>query len=676
VGTLSAALSLAEKGFRVFPVVENGKVPAIDNWTFLASSDPDRVRSLWTSALEGYEENYNIGILTGHDGLIVLDVDVREGKHGLDSLAGLHITPTTLIAETPSGGFHYFFSGLPCANAVELLGSGSGIDIRSHNGYVVGAGSEIDGKRYSFVNDSEIEMVPDVLASLLKPPGTRTRGSTDEISDDSEAALAEATHYLKYNAPVAVKGQGGNSTAYRVAAKLTRDLGLSEDATTALMLEHWNDRCIPPAWTERKLGAIVDHANHYGKGEKGSAMADDLLGDLDLEALASVTEDAPEQAPAKAAKPLKAAFGNIIPDDELLARQWIYSPILMRREITQLTAAGAGGKGSLVLALAIHGALGLPFMGHKLPDGAFRSIIYDAEDDRHEQSRRFKAICRKYELDEHEAAKRVMLLGTEDIRLKLTTDEKGARNEKHIDEMVRLGKARDIGMIALGPLVKLHTVDEIDNDAMDRVMEILKEIAVRSDVGVLLSHHVSKPSNTRVAGDVNAGRGASSIATACRINVMLSGMSKEEQERYSVTDDDRPRLSRLDDSKGNYALRRGTPLWIKMHSFEVEGKGWLGDIKKDSVGVPMEYDIQESGYDAAVHLANIFAAEAIEDAKAFYEIKDAADKIKVVDHFTYGHLDARTVKLRIEALLRKGARTTDGNNHVVYDTQTRRVLIE
>lgn len=78
-----AAVRLARKGFKVFPLVPNGKVPAFkdQDWKVTASDDPDRVHRLWSEALSGDPLDFNIGIATG-SGLFVLDIDNKDGKHG------------------------------------------------------------------------------------------------------------------------------------------------------------------------------------------------------------------------------------------------------------------------------------------------------------------------------------------------------------------------------------------------------------------------------------------------------------------------------------------------------------------------------------------------------------------------------------------------------------------
>ena len=54
---VDCALAMAAKGFRVFPIQENGKLPLLGiSWKKLATSDPARIKKLWG------DKNYNFGI--------------------------------------------------------------------------------------------------------------------------------------------------------------------------------------------------------------------------------------------------------------------------------------------------------------------------------------------------------------------------------------------------------------------------------------------------------------------------------------------------------------------------------------------------------------------------------------------------------------------------------------
>ena len=153
---LQSALDLAAKGLRVFPLVENGKTPLFPGWPRKATTDRDTIKSWWVDGVTGWQQDFNIGVATGH-GLVVLDVDVKDGKPGMTSLSVLELMHggfATGVVETPSGGRHYYlFTPRPIRNSVCKLADG--VDVRGEGGYVVGPGSMIDGRAYEWVTDDD-----------------------------------------------------------------------------------------------------------------------------------------------------------------------------------------------------------------------------------------------------------------------------------------------------------------------------------------------------------------------------------------------------------------------------------------------------------------------------------------------------------------------------------------
>lgn len=87
------------------------------------------------------------------------------------------------------------------------------------------------------------------------------------FESDTDANLARAEQWLA-DAPLAIEGNGGDATTFKVAATL-KDFGLSEYAAWDLLSEHWNDRCSPP-WTLEALEEKVKNAYLYGANPPGS----------------------------------------------------------------------------------------------------------------------------------------------------------------------------------------------------------------------------------------------------------------------------------------------------------------------------------------------------------------------------------------------------------------------
>ncbi|WP_340693301.1 bifunctional DNA primase/polymerase [Hyphomonas sp.] len=133
------AEKLTNEGLIVFPARETGrpKTPHV-LWTNEATRDKETIRgwgSKWPNAL--------VAVPTGRqNGIIVLDVDLKHGVDGFESLRALGINPDTFEGKkviTPTGGLHLYYGyreGIK--NSVGKLGPG--LDVRSDGGYVIAAG--------------------------------------------------------------------------------------------------------------------------------------------------------------------------------------------------------------------------------------------------------------------------------------------------------------------------------------------------------------------------------------------------------------------------------------------------------------------------------------------------------------------------------------------------------
>ena len=142
--TAEVATAYAERGWYVLPCYPQSKTPFFPiakNGYKSASKDPKKV-SKW------FERSplLNIGIACAPSGLVVLDVDYRNGgsTDGLDS--------ETFTVST-GDGVHLYYKVLPSATFKGKLRQG--VDIK-FNGYVVTAGSlHENGRFYEVVKDIE-----------------------------------------------------------------------------------------------------------------------------------------------------------------------------------------------------------------------------------------------------------------------------------------------------------------------------------------------------------------------------------------------------------------------------------------------------------------------------------------------------------------------------------------
>lgn len=266
------ALRLAALGYYVFPLAVGRKVPLVGmNFKERATRDSEQINNWWTE-----NPRYNIGVYTGKFGedggaLFVVDIDVRDGKTGLASLALIELEvdlPTTPEQRTCSGGRHLIY-GVDTARKGGAHVLGAGVDVRSRGGYIVSPGSVVEGVEYTWIGELRVPSpAPAALLSRIRKDVPKAKPRVGVVAD-SAASVQRAMEYLAGEAEPAVSGAGGNDTTYRVAAAL-RDLGVSREVATGLMQGAYNPRCSPP-WPASELRSIVGNAYRYGENAAGSA---------------------------------------------------------------------------------------------------------------------------------------------------------------------------------------------------------------------------------------------------------------------------------------------------------------------------------------------------------------------------------------------------------------------
>jgi putative DNA primase/helicase len=282
---LAWALYLASKGFEVFPLTEKG-TPTSDGWQAMATTDPERIRAMWTDTLpvpgpDGRPvvryRNDNIGIKT--DGLLVFDIDVKKHPDAFRQFQEYLLGDLGVTFETrsTSGGGHVYYLNPDRDRRSTVNLEKLPIDIKAVGGYVVGPGSEKNGLFYTIANNVPLKPLPLHLWKRT-PPLRKRRDKSATVSsfeEDAPGAVEAMIRLAKNHAPVEEGGRG--EACYQLALVL-RDHGLSVDTTTRVIAEYWAYRCDPPFPLEdEKHGAkfvegvrtSVENAYRYAQNAAG-----------------------------------------------------------------------------------------------------------------------------------------------------------------------------------------------------------------------------------------------------------------------------------------------------------------------------------------------------------------------------------------------------------------------
>lgn len=193
---------------------------------------------------------------------LVLDVDTRHGGH--ESLAKIEQTlgplPTTWTQETPTGGLHFWFKGVP----FEVKGTlASGIECLRANRLVTLAPSQRASGVYKWIQHplkTRLADAPDWLLREIRRQPAPKRES--ESTEDPAVREKRARAWLS-RADGAIQGQNGSKRTIAIAVNVVRGFDLDKGRAFSVLSE-WNQRCDPP-WSDYDLRRKIDDAIRDGR---------------------------------------------------------------------------------------------------------------------------------------------------------------------------------------------------------------------------------------------------------------------------------------------------------------------------------------------------------------------------------------------------------------------------
>lgn len=567
---LDGARFALSKGFKVFPILPNQKEPAVSAWQEWAENATTKKIEQYGTA----NPLHNWGIYCGGSGLLILDVDTKKDKKGIEALQELELNneplPRTLTVRTPTGGIHYYFYGEGKNTAGTL---GSGLDTRGRGGYVLAPGSRIDQSSYEIEANTEISIAPSWL-----------------IAETNKHREPET---LKEGVPVE---EGKRNEILTSLAGTMRRRGMGFDAILAA-LEVVNIEQVSPPLQDHEVAHIAESICRYAPQQ--AEVASDFLDHEDFNLMQ----------------------WNAIDPNSIPARNWIMHHRYMGGYVSVIVSPGGVGKSMLTMMDAVSVATGRTLTGFDVPNpgGVW---LYNTEDPMDELKRRACAIAMHHNVK----------LKAEDIPFFISSgqdrpfilakkDQSGVIiNQGLIDKTVETIKQKGIKLLIADPFVRTHECEENDNMQMDKVVWCFQRIAMRTGCAVGLVHHASKAGSKAEPGDANIARGATALINAARIAHTISTMSAKEAKRFGIAPERRGWYLRMDNAKANMQPPAERADWFERLNIVLPNSDGVGTLQRVSMT-----DIRKEKEKEAEK------AERSDLAVCFYEVMQPGDRYPLND---------------------------------------------
>ncbi|MFD2650677.1 bifunctional DNA primase/polymerase [Brucella rhizosphaerae] len=531
-----------------------------------------------------------IGVPTGAPiGAWVLDIDPKHG--GDETLAFLEqqydSLPTTLTAETTSGGRHYFFRH---RQGVRNRGAlGSGVDVRGDGGYVIAAGSVPEvGLPYRWISEQEPVDAPDWLLDLVLPRSyestyTAAPSVSGTINDCYvERAVQSELDDLALE-PMGNRNNRLNDAAFRLGTFVGAG-ALAESEARALLQDvarGWGrdwPRCVKTIDNGLAAGArsprtVPQNDNDNTRLVDISRMIANGLAKAEAR---SESEEVPQEAdlhssiikPVQLIEKVRAIIATpfVWKDPSTLPRrEFAFGKHFIRKYVSVTVAPGGLGKtaNSIIEALAM--ASGKALNGTK-PPKRLKVWLFNAEDPRDELERRIMAACIHFNLKPADIDGHLFLdTGREQELVIAIDDKKGVRiQEPVVEAVVETISELGIDVMIVDPFVSTHQVNENDNGAIDKVAKLWAQVADRTNCSIDIVHHLRKVSDREAT--VEDARGAVSLIGAARSVRVLNRMSEAQASEAGLTHEARFAYFSVTYGKANLAPLSHKADWRKLES--------------------------------------------------------------------------------------------------------------
>ena len=310
------------------------------------------------------------------------------------------------------------------------------------------------------------------------PVRSAVRGAAPPHGWDNGIDIDQYQCFLVGLAEPAIEGQQGDKTTYEVAC-VGRDMGIAEETTTAMMLEHYNPRCNPP-WSEAGLRRKVRNAFEYGTGDAGSR------------SLSGAFEDAPgasQDRPAASERKVNGLSYQLASEVSMKPVMWLWPGRFAVGKINFIAGHPDQGKSQLTCDIAARVSRGGEWPNNEGSAERGSVVILSAEDDPSD------TIAPRLQAAGADGTK-VAIVGATVVG----TDKRGRRMFNLVEDLGRLtalvAERRDVRLVIIDPISAYMggktTADTYKNTEVRAVLAPLAEWAARHTLAVLFVSHFNK----------------------------------------------------------------------------------------------------------------------------------------------------------------------------------------
>ena len=252
----------------------------------------------------------------------------------------------------------------------------------------------------------------------------------------------------------------------------------------------------------------------------------------------------------------------------------------MRGHVTLTSAAPGVGKSTLAIEEAVALVAGHNFLGFEVEP--MKAVIINNEETRDEIERRIEATCQCFGVPPESIAENLYIRSGVDAEKFVIARDVGGEivATPHHAALKKLVQELKPDLLVIDPFVQTHFVTESSNEAISRVMVLLRDCVVGEDhsAALHLVHHIWKPpaGDRGYAGDMMVARGASSMLGEAHFVFNLTDMTKRDAEDVGV-EEDRFSYLRLDDAKTKMGPP-GDAKWFERHGEDMVRKFGVEEI--------------------------------------------------------------------------------------------------